>query len=295
MIEVVLILVAMLLVLIAIPIVYFLAKKIGHGLKHVFFTAIICVMLTSMIQLGIFYFIMRFRVFVYLCEFGADCNSLFSSFVNISLYSSIAIFALIISVYYLFKFLKGILKWGVIILGIVLIIVAGVLVFNMFMPSTSNTTYIDSHVKDQISKPWPEDLGVVVYLPSSGIASIKQGKEYNLTFLIKNKIEYQNFNWEVNINELNVELKCGINSTLAQEWIISGMNGTLFVDSNSSVNQSVRFLIPKGQIKDSSMCFVRFNIVVKRQDGSIYWVSNFDVKVGEEKKSFWCRYFRIGC
>ena len=137
MIEVVLILVAMLLVLIAIPIVYFLAKKIGHGLKHVFFTAIICVMLTSMIQLGIFYFIMRFKVFVYLCKYGADCNSLFSSFVNISLYSSLAIFAFIISIYYLFKFLKGILKWGVIIFGIVLIIVAGVLVFNMFMPSTN--------------------------------------------------------------------------------------------------------------------------------------------------------------
>ena len=135
--EVILIVIAILLVLIAIPIVYFLAKKIGHGLKHIFFTALVCIMLTSIIQLGIFYFIMKFGVFSRLCEFGFNCSSLFSGFMKFSLFSSIGIFAILISVYYLFKFLKGIFKIAIVVGGIILIVIACVVVYKSFVPTDS--------------------------------------------------------------------------------------------------------------------------------------------------------------
>lgn len=132
------ILITIFLVIIAVPIVYFLSKKIGHGIKHLFFSIIICIMLTSMIQLGIFYLVMKLRIFAILCEYGFNCNSLFSGFLYISIYSSIAIFSIIISVYYLFKILKGLFKIGIIILGIALIVIACIAVFKSYAPQESD-------------------------------------------------------------------------------------------------------------------------------------------------------------
>jgi len=135
--ETILITIFIILAVFAIPLVYFLFKKAGHGIKHLFFAFIICIMLTSIIQLGIFYFIMRYSIFEKLCDFGLDCNALFAGFVKLSLYSSIGIFAILLSVYYLFHIMKGLLKWGVIIIGIFIILAACFIVYKSYVPNNS--------------------------------------------------------------------------------------------------------------------------------------------------------------
>jgi len=138
-----LVIISITLFIIAGPVVWFLAKKLKHGLKHVFLAVLVSVMLTSLIQLGIFYFVMKYKVFEILCNLGFDCNNLFSNFLKISIYSSIAIFAFIISIYYIFKILKGIFKWGILIFGVVIIIIACGLVYNMYFSGNHTEEIID--------------------------------------------------------------------------------------------------------------------------------------------------------
>jgi hypothetical protein len=135
--EGILIAVSIILLIIAVPLVYFLFKKLGHGIKHLFFAVITCIMLTSLIQLGIFYSILKFKIFEVLCSLGLDCNSLFSGFVKLSIFSSIAIFAILISIYYIFKILKGIFKIAIVIIGIILIVIACIIVYKSYVPNNS--------------------------------------------------------------------------------------------------------------------------------------------------------------
>jgi hypothetical protein len=186
------------LAVIAIIIVYFARKKIGHEIKHVFFSVIICIMLTSMIQLGIFYFIMKFKVFTMLCKYGFDCNALFNGFLTMSIYSSIAIFAIILSVYYIFKILKGIFKIAIVVIGIALIVVAGVVIYNNYFSNNPILPDTDACIID-------EDC---IIIQDNGNASAMNGR------YIEGRLEdlpnYINETLSCMYRGICVDSKCGI-------------------------------------------------------------------------------------
>lgn len=166
----------------------------------------------------------------------------------------------------------------VVVLAMSMLILGLILIKNIFTGVSYNVDEVNNKVKDQIGKMFTEDTKVVAYLPSNGIAEIGQGDNFGLAFAVRNNIETQEFKWEVKLDDADVSQKCGITATQAQSWILTGRTGTIPISSGQSEYGLARFLIPEGQVSDVSRCIVRFNLIVKKQDGTAYGVSLFDVK-----------------
>lgn len=165
----------------------------------------------------------------------------------------------------------------IVVLAMAMLILGLILVKNIFTGVSYNVDEVNNKVKDQIGKMFTEDTKVVAYLPSNGIAKITQGKDFGLAFAIKNNIETQEFRWEVLLDDVDVTQKCGVTAAQAQSWVITGRTGSLPIVSGQFEAGLARFLIPEGQVKDISRCIVRFKLVVKKQDGSSYGISLFDI------------------
>jgi hypothetical protein len=131
---------SIILVVIAIPLIYLLAKAIGHGIKEFGKSVLICLMITSILELILFMGLLYTNVFVFMCRIGMDCNAIFDKFISLFFSLSIAIFVIVLCIYYAIKIIKKSLKIFFIILGICLILVAGFSVYNFQKQGTIDTT-----------------------------------------------------------------------------------------------------------------------------------------------------------
>jgi len=126
--------------IVAIPLIYFLAKAIGHGIKEFGKSILFCLMLTSIFELLLFMGLLYSNVFVFMCRIGMDCNAIFNKFISLFVSLSIGIFVIILCIYYAIKIIKKSLKIFFIILGILLILAAGFSVFNFQKQNTSTSS-----------------------------------------------------------------------------------------------------------------------------------------------------------
>ena len=166
----------------------------------------------------------------------------------------------------------------IVVLAMSMLILGLILIKNIFSGVSYNVDEVNNKVKDQIGKMFTDETKVVTYLQSDGIAKVTQGDDYGLAFGVRNNIQTQDFKWEVKLDDADVTQHCGVTAAQAQAWVITGRTGTLPISSGQFEAGLARFLIPEGQVKDISTCIVRFRLDVKKQDGTNYGISLFDVK-----------------
>jgi len=166
----------------------------------------------------------------------------------------------------------------VVVLAMSMLILGLVLVKNIFFGVNENVDEITNKVKGEIGKLFTEDRKVVVYL-SNYLLELKQGDTWGVAFGIKNQISEQEFKYEVKLADPDAGQKCGISQSAIQDWVIAGESGTKAIGSGKVEYGLIRFKIPDGQVKDVSKCIVRFDLVVKKADGSAYSTESFDVQV----------------
>lgn len=124
-----------------IPVVWFLAKTIKHGIKDLLKSSLICLMITSLLELGFFWIILYSKIFFYMCKIGLNCQGIFSNFIGSFFYMTFFIFIIILSVYYALRALKKIFKVLFVIGGILLIILAVFFLINSPVSKEIQTDY----------------------------------------------------------------------------------------------------------------------------------------------------------
>ena len=119
---------------------------------------------------------------------------------------------------------------------------------------------------------------VVLFLPNR-VAEIKQGKKFGMVFGIQNVIKEQKFRWEINVNDADISRKCGVREQEAERWITTGRVGRAEIASGQKYSNFATFNIPEGSVSDISTCIIRYELVIREEDGGIYQVEFFDVDI----------------
>ena len=134
-------------------------------------------------------------------------------------------------------------------------------------------------VKVSIKDIFVEDQRVVLLLPNR-VAKIKQGKDFGMAFGIQNVIKEQKFRWEIKVNDPDISRKCGMREQEAERWITNGRVGRVEIASGQIYDEGlIRFNIPEGSVSDISTCVIRYELVIREEDGGIYQVEPFEVDI----------------
>lgn len=165
-----------------------------------------------------------------------------------------------------------------IVLLMTVLILGLVLVRTIFTGAKYNVDQINDKVKDEINKLFSEEKNLVVYLPNN-VAEIKQGESWGIAFAVYNDQESQEFEYEVKLDDSRIEDKCGVRAAEAENWIVTGNEGELPIQSGSKAYEVVRFNVPEGDVNDISRCIARFRIVLYGEDKEVFASQSFDVDV----------------
>ena len=166
----------------------------------------------------------------------------------------------------------------ILVLAMSMLILGLVLIRTIFTGAKYNVETMNKKVEAEIGKLFVEDQRVVIYLPNRE-AEITQGKPYGLGFGIQNSIATQKFRWEVLVDDDNIRGKCGVNEKEAEDWITTGRSGSVDISSGQKHFNLVRFNIPEGSVSDISTCIIRYELVIKTEDGNPYQTEIFDIIV----------------
>ena len=166
----------------------------------------------------------------------------------------------------------------ILVLAMSMLILGLVLVRTIFTGAKYNVETMNKKVEAEIGKLFVEDQRVVLYLPNRE-AEITQGKPYGLGFGIQNSIATQKFRWEVLVDDDNIRRKCGVNEKEAEDWITTGRTGSADIPSGQKHFNLARFNIPEGSVSDISTCIIRYELVIKTEDGNPYQTEIFDIIV----------------
>ena len=176
---------------------------------------------------------------------------------------------------------------GIIILGVILL--AGYIILRtpqFCCGPDVNLDNMNDKVEADINKLFVENQKVVLYLPEM-IAVIKQGNEFGLGFGIKNVLDVQEFSWQFKVVEImiaksgrvseDLNNKCGVDNVKANSWIITGKEGKVTLNNNEVHVDIARIKVPKESVSDS--CIIKYELIVKKENGEIYDTSYFEVDI----------------
>ena len=141
-----------------------------------------------------------------------------------------------------------------------------------------NVETMNKRVEAEINKLFVEDQKVVLYLPNR-VAEIKQGKKFGMAFGIQNVVKEQKFRWEIKVNDQDISRKCGVREQEAERWVTTGRVGRAEIASGQKHSNFATFNIPEGSVSDISTCIIRYELVIREEDGGIYQVEVFDVDI----------------
>lgn len=165
-----------------------------------------------------------------------------------------------------------------IVLLMTVLVLGLTLVRTIFSGAIENVNSIDQNVKSEINKLFAEDDNrrVIVYPPTK-IISIKKGNDDYLGFALSiRNIDNtaREFDYEVVVNDPDIDDKCNIHGPEAESWIAAGKSGKVNILPSSSMEEPefVRFLIPS----DAPSCLIRYTVLVDNGD---YTSISMDLKV----------------
>jgi len=166
----------------------------------------------------------------------------------------------------------------ILVLAMSMLILGLVLIRTIFTGATGNVATMNEKVKGEISKLFEEDTRAVINLPN-GLASMKQGEQFGVSFGIQNKGQSQIFKWKVIIQDDNVKAKCGTTDDKVLKWITGGATGKAEIPSGQKYSDIIRFNLPEQAVNDISKCIIRFQLIIQNEDGTPYATNPFDVQV----------------
>ena len=172
----------------------------------------------------------------------------------------------------------------ILVLAMSMLILGLILIRTIFTGAKYNVETMNKKVEAEINKLFVEDQRAVLYLPNR-LAEIKQGKEFGIAFGIQNNIATQKFRWRVNVIDTStvaantIRRKCGVGTTEVERWITTGGSGAADIASGQKYLDIIRFNIPEGTVSDISTCIVRFQLVIDKEDGTVFTTEPFDVDV----------------
>jgi len=166
----------------------------------------------------------------------------------------------------------------ILVLAMSMLILGLVLIRTIFTGATGNVATMNEKVKGEISKLFEEDTRTVINLPN-GLAAMKQGEQFGVSFGIQNKGMSQKFKWKVIVQDDNIKSKCGVTSDKALKWITGGLTGSVDIASGQKYSDIIRFNIPDQAVNDVSKCIIRFQLIVSNEDGTPYATEPFDVQI----------------
>jgi hypothetical protein len=166
----------------------------------------------------------------------------------------------------------------ILVLAMSMLILGLILVRTIFTGAKYNVETMNTKVEEQINKLFVEDQRAVLYLPNRK-ADIKQGKDFGMAFGIQNVVKEQRFRWEIKVDDPDISRKCGVREQEAERWITTGRVGRAEIASGQKHSNLARFNIPEGSVNDISTCIIRYNLIIREEDGSPYQTEVFDVDV----------------
>tara|TARA_B100001971_G_C18089678_1_gene482816 strand:- start:45 stop:590 length:546 start_codon:yes stop_codon:yes gene_type:complete len=173
-----------------------------------------------------------------------------------------------------------------ILIVIVVLILLGILFFsdkilqNIFNEPYQNYNLdnMNDKVETDINKLFVEDQRAVIYLPNR-VAEIKQGEAYGVAYGIRNVLDTQKFSWQFKVVDEDLNNKCGVDNVKANSWIITGREGEVTLKNNEVHANIVRIKVPEGSISDVSTCIIKYELIVKKENGEIYDTQYFQVDI----------------
>ncbi|MFA5258487.1 MAG: hypothetical protein WC979_04115 [Candidatus Pacearchaeota archaeon] len=166
----------------------------------------------------------------------------------------------------------------ILVLAMSMLILGLVLIRTIFTGATGNVQTMNDKVKGEISKLFEEDTRAVINLPN-GLAAMKQGEQFGISFGIQNKGISQKFKWKVVVQDDGVKAKCGTTEDKAAKWIAGGATGSADIASGQKYSDIIMFNVPEQGVNDVSKCIVRYQLVVSNEDGTPYATEPFYVQV----------------
>jgi len=166
----------------------------------------------------------------------------------------------------------------VIVLAMSMLILGLVLVKTIFSGAKYNVEQMNEKVIGEINKLFVEDKKVVLFL-SNRKAEIAQGKGWGIAFGIQNLISTQEFSWKFEVADSRIEEKCGVSAEEAENWIVTGGDGSVEIASGQKDQDFMTIMIPEGTVDDVSTCIIRLKLVIKKEDGTSYATESFDIDV----------------
>ena len=166
----------------------------------------------------------------------------------------------------------------ILVLAMSMLILGLILIRTIFTGAKYNVETMNAKVEAEINKLFVEDQRAVLYLPNR-IADIQQGDEFGLGFGIRNTIATQKFRWQVLVADDNIRRKCGISDREAEAWITTGGSGSVDIQSGQKYTDIVRFNVPEGSVTDISTCIIRYQLIIKQEDGTAFTTEPFDVEI----------------
>ncbi len=172
----------------------------------------------------------------------------------------------------------------ILVLAMSMLILGLILIRTIFTGAKYNVDTMNKKVEAEINKLFVEDQRAVLYLPNR-LAEIKQGKEFGIAFGIQNNIATQKFKWGLKVIDDSpvaantIKRKCGVSVTEVERWVTTGGSGNADIASGQKYLDIIRFNIQEGTVSDISTCIVRFQLVIKKEDGTVFTTEPFDVDV----------------
>ena len=167
---------------------------------------------------------------------------------------------------------------GIIILGVILL--TGYIIYEKSQKACCfpSLNSMNEKVEAEINNLFYENQKVVLYLPMM-IAEVNQGNEFGLGFGIKNVLDTQKFSWQFKVADEDLNNKCGVDNVKANSWIIPGREGEVTLKNNEVHANIVRIKVPEGSISDVSTCIIKYELIVKKENGEIYDTQYFQVDI----------------
>ena len=166
----------------------------------------------------------------------------------------------------------------ILVLAMSMLILGLILVRTIFTGAKYNVETMNKKVEGEINKLFVEDQKAVLYLPNR-VAEIKQGKKFGMAFGIQNVVKEQKFRWEIKVNDPDISRKCGVREQEAERWVTTGRVGRAEIASGQKHSNFATFNIPEGSVSDISTCIIRYDLVIREEDGGIYQIEVFDVDI----------------
>ncbi len=173
--------------------------------------------------------------------------------------------------------------WVIVILIVVLF---GILFFsdkilqNIFREpyQNYNVETMNRKVEADINKLFVVGQRTIFYLPNR-VAEIKQGEAYGVAYGIRNVLDTQKFSWQFKVADEDLNNKCGVDNVKANSWIITGRERKVTLKNNEIHADIVRIKVPEKSVSDVSTCIIKYELIVKKENGEIYDTPFFNVDI----------------